>query len=116
MFSLFNFSSIFTGGQPLTPFAPMCERPWVCRDTQTHRSRYCAAGHVCRYEEARLRAENVWRFETVKTAQMIEDFLRKFIHIDDLSFGGDLGCMFHSRRLLYRDPTCPGREFMEVTV
>ena len=28
MFSLFNFSSIFPGGQ-LTPFAPMCERPCV---------------------------------------------------------------------------------------
>ena len=27
MFSLFNFSSIFPGGQ-LTPFAPMCGRPW----------------------------------------------------------------------------------------
>ena len=27
MFSLFNFSSIL-GGQ-LTPFAPMCGRPWV---------------------------------------------------------------------------------------
>ena len=27
MFSLFNFSSIFQGGQ-LTPFAPMCGRPW----------------------------------------------------------------------------------------
>jgi len=26
MFSLFNFSSIFPGGQ-LTPFAPMCGRP-----------------------------------------------------------------------------------------
>ena len=26
MFSLFNFSSIFAGGQ-LTPFAPMCGRP-----------------------------------------------------------------------------------------
>ena len=63
-----------------------------------------------------MHAENVWRFETVKTAQMIEDFLRKFIHIDHLSFGGDLGCMFHFRRLLYRDPTCPGREFMKVTV
>ena len=27
MFPLFNFSSIFPGGQ-LTPFAPMCGRPW----------------------------------------------------------------------------------------
>jgi len=27
-FSLFNFSSIFQGGQ-LTPFAPMCGRPWL---------------------------------------------------------------------------------------
>ena len=27
MFSLFNFLSIFPGGQ-LTPFAPMCGRPW----------------------------------------------------------------------------------------
>ena len=27
-----------------------------------------------RYEDARQRAENVWRFETVKTAQIIEDF------------------------------------------
>ena len=27
MFSLFNFSAIFPGGQ-LTPFAPMCGRPW----------------------------------------------------------------------------------------
>jgi len=27
MFSLFNFSFIFPGGQ-LTPFAPMCRRPW----------------------------------------------------------------------------------------
>jgi len=30
MFSLFNFSSIFPGGQ-LTPFAPMCGRPRVDR-------------------------------------------------------------------------------------
>jgi len=29
MFSLFNFSSIFLGGQ-LTPFVPACGRPWVC--------------------------------------------------------------------------------------
>ena len=29
MFSLFNFSSIFQGGQ-LTQFAPMCGRPWNC--------------------------------------------------------------------------------------
>ena len=28
MFSLFNFSSIFPGGQ-LAPFAPMCGRPWA---------------------------------------------------------------------------------------
>ena len=28
MFSLFIFSSIFPGGQ-LTPFAPMCGRPWI---------------------------------------------------------------------------------------
>jgi len=28
MFLLFNFSSIFPGGQ-LTPFAPMCGRPWA---------------------------------------------------------------------------------------
>ena len=28
VFSLFNFSSIFPGGQ-LTPFAPMCGRPWA---------------------------------------------------------------------------------------
>jgi len=28
MFSLFNFSSIFPGGQ-LTQFAPMCGRPWA---------------------------------------------------------------------------------------
>jgi len=27
MFSLFNFLSIFRGSQ-LTPFAPMCRRPW----------------------------------------------------------------------------------------
>jgi len=31
MFSLCNFSSIFTGGQ-LTPFAPMCGRPWPAGD------------------------------------------------------------------------------------
>ena len=29
MFPLFNFSSIFQGGQ-LTPFAPMCGRPCIC--------------------------------------------------------------------------------------
>ena len=28
MFSLFNFSSIFPVGGQLTPFAPMCGRPW----------------------------------------------------------------------------------------
>jgi len=65
-----------------------------------------------------VRAENVWRFETVKTAQMIEDFnvLRKFIHIDDLSFDGYLGCLCRCRRQVYRDPACPGREFIDVTM
>jgi len=30
MFSLFNFSSVsFPGGRQLTPFAPMCGRPWT---------------------------------------------------------------------------------------
>ena len=35
MFSLFNFSSIFQGGQ-LTPFAiaPMCGRPWIAPRTK----------------------------------------------------------------------------------
>jgi len=33
MFSLFNFSSIFQGGQ-LTPFAPMCGRPWFIAETK----------------------------------------------------------------------------------
>jgi len=31
MFSLFVFSSIFPGGGQLTPFAPMCGRPWKTR-------------------------------------------------------------------------------------
>ena len=43
MFSLFNFSSIFHGGQ-LTPFAPMCGRP--CTRGTTHR---WGAGSVKRY-------------------------------------------------------------------
>ena len=62
-----------------------------------------------------MRAENVWRFETVKTAQIIEDFnvLRKFVHIDDLSFGY-LGCLCRCRRQVYRDPEFPGREFVDV--
>jgi len=29
MFSLFNFSSVFPGEVQLTPFAPMCGRPWL---------------------------------------------------------------------------------------
>jgi len=68
-----------------------------------------------RYEDARQRAENVWRFETVKTAQIIEDFnvLRKFVHIDDLTFGY-LGCLFRCQRQVYRDPDAPGREFVNV--
>jgi len=68
-----------------------------------------------RYEDARQRAENVWRFETVKTAQIIEDFnvFRKFIHIDDLTFGY-LGCLFRCRRQVYEDPEFPGREFVDV--
>lgn len=68
-----------------------------------------------RYEDARVRAENVWRFETVKTAQIIEDFnvFRKFIHIDDLTFGY-LGCFFRCRRQVYQDPDFPGREFIDV--
>jgi len=68
-----------------------------------------------RYEDARQRAENVWRFETVKTAQIIEDFnvFRKFIHIDDLTFGY-LGCLFRCRRQVYQDPDFPGREFVDV--
>ena len=37
MFSLFNFSSIFPGGQ-LTPFAPMCGRP--CHHRKTSKSYY----------------------------------------------------------------------------
>ena len=68
-----------------------------------------------RYEDARQRAENVWRFETVKTAQIIEDFnvFRKFIHIDDLTFGY-FGCLFRCRRQVYQDPDFPGREFVDV--
>ena len=68
-----------------------------------------------RYEDARQRAENVWRFETVKTAQIIEDFnvFRKFIHIDDLTYGY-LGCLFRCRRQVYQDPDFPGREFVDV--
>ena len=68
-----------------------------------------------RYEDARQRAENVWRFETVKTAQIIEDFnvFRKFIHIDDMTFGY-LGCFFRCRRQVYQDPDFPGREFVDV--
>ena len=48
MFTLFNFSSIFPGGQ-LTPFAPMCGRPCLkyramailtlCRDVGIHEAR-----------------------------------------------------------------------------
>ena len=68
-----------------------------------------------RYEDARQRAENVWRFETVKTAQIIEDFnvFRKLVHIDDLTFGY-LGCFFRCRRQVYQDPDFPGREFVDV--
>jgi len=67
------------------------------------------------YEDARQRAENVWRFETVKTAQIIEDFnvLRKFVHIDDLTFGY-LGCFCRCQRQVYQDPDFPGREFIDV--
>jgi len=36
MFLLFNFSSIFPGGQ-LTPFAPMCGRPWTEEQNQEQR-------------------------------------------------------------------------------
>ena len=36
MFSLFNFSSIFQGGQ-LTPFAPMCGRPWISQSSVKHK-------------------------------------------------------------------------------
>jgi len=51
----------------------------------------------------------------VKTAQIIEDFnvLRKFVHIDDLSFGY-LGCLCRCRRQVYHDTEFPGREFIDV--
>ena len=49
MFSLFNFSSIFPGGGgQLTPFAPMCGRPWadnlaitICRHSKRNYQCYC---------------------------------------------------------------------------
>ena len=36
MFSLFDFSVIFQGGGQLTPFAPICGRPWTGRIFALH--------------------------------------------------------------------------------
>ena len=47
MFSLFNFSSIFPGGQ-LTPFAPMCGRP-------------CSSGILACFRN-KLRDLHKWKF------------------------------------------------------
>ena len=48
MFSLFNFSSLFPGGQ-LTPFAPMCGRPCKHRRcTSTLLARITARSARCR--------------------------------------------------------------------
>ena len=47
-FRFLNFSSIFPGGQ-LTPFAPMCGRPWwaVQRSMGKHSRGRCRHGRSC---------------------------------------------------------------------
>jgi len=47
MFSLFNFSSIFQAGQ-LTPFAPMCGRPWLTPVEANHQISSRSFWHVAR--------------------------------------------------------------------
>ena len=60
MFSLFNFSSIFAGGQ-LTTFAPMCGRPCSCQAVSFHPSVWKRP--VCLAETSMSWSKRVKKFE-----------------------------------------------------
>jgi len=63
-----------------------------------------------RYEDAKRRAEGVWRFEVIKTALILEDcnVFSKYLPITKLYF---LCCFFKD---IYEDIKKSGRHFVDV--
>jgi len=63
-----------------------------------------------RYEDAKRRAEGVWRFEVIKTALILEDcnVFSKYLPITKLNF---LCCFFKD---VYEDIKKSGRNFVDV--